>query len=365
MGRVSEMKRRPFLITLLAFLLAASVCHAGSSPRSIRVLVLKGEPSLSVKGAGESVVEIKAEGGASASVNGKKAVTPLKLSAAEEFLYVNGRPYRGNIVVSAEPGGLSAVNELELESYINGVINNEISSKWPVEAVKAQAVVARTYAMYQMNNHPDSQYDIEGTVMGQVYAGAASEDPAAQKAVSETAGEILTFAGEPALTVYHSNAGGITDSSRDIWSEYYPYLLSVTSPFDKEAPRYTWEFVLPGGSLKALLSGAGYEIGEPMEIKCDERTGAGRVKSLVISGSSGKGVRMRGEDLRKIVGYSYLRSSLFSVEKKGGLFVFTGRGSGHGVGMSQWGAKGMAEGGFSYSEILRHYYRGTVLKKVY
>lgn len=360
------MKRRPLLITLLAFfLLAASVCRAGSGGRNIRVLVLKGEPSLTVRGAGESPVEIKAEGSAPASVNGKKAALPLKFSPEEEFLYINGRPYRGDISVSAEAGGLSVVNELELESYIAGVINNEISSKWPVEAVKAQAVVARTYAMYQMNNHPDSPYDIEGTVMGQVYSGAAAEDPDATRAVSETAGEILTFAGEPALTVYHSNAGGMTDSSRDIWSEYYPYLLSVTSPFDKDAPRYTWEFVLPEGSLKALLAGAGYEIGELKGIKCDELTPAGRVKSLVISGSSGSGVRMRGEDLRKIVGYSYLRSSLFSVEKKDGLFVFNGRGSGHGVGMSQWGAKGMAGSGFSYSEILRHYYRGAVLKKVY
>lgn len=350
------------MVLCLTLSAVSSVAAAG---RSIRVLVLKGEPSLTVTGAGESPVEIKAEGGKAAPVNGKKAAWPLKLSPAGEFLYINGRPYRGSAEVTESREGLRVINELSLESYIAGVINNEISSKWAVEAVKAQAVVARTYAVHQMNNRTDAPYDIEGTVMGQVYRGAASEDEAATKAVADTAGEILTFAGEPALTVYHSNAGGMTDSSREIWAEYYPYLLSVTSPFDKDAPRYAWEFAVPALSLKALLAGAGYEIGELLDIKCDEMTAAGRVKSLVISGSSGSGVRLRGEDLRRLIGYSYLRSSLFSAEKKGGLFVFRGRGSGHGVGMSQWGAKGMAESGFSYAEILRHYYRGTVLKKAY
>jgi stage II sporulation protein D len=360
------MKTRPLLIALTALCLTLfAVSQGAAAGRSVRVLVLKGESALTVTGVGESPVEIRSEDGWNASVNGKKAAWPLKLSPSGEFLYINGRPYRGSAEVTGSREGLMVVNELPLESYIAGVINNEISSKWPVEAVKAQAVVARTYAVHQMNNRTDTPYDLEGTVMGQVYRGAAAEDEAATKAVADTAGEILTFAGEPALTVYHSNAGGMTDSSREIWAEYYPYLLSVTSPFDKDAPRYAWEFTVPVLSLKALLAGAGYEIGELLDIKCDELTAAGRVKSLVISGSSGSGVRLRGEDLRKLIGYSYLRSSLFSAEKKGGLFVFRGRGSGHGVGMSQWGAKGMAESGFSYAEILRHYYRGTVLKKVY
>ncbi|HXI09468.1 MAG TPA: SpoIID/LytB domain-containing protein [Thermodesulfobacteriota bacterium] len=359
------MTGRTLLITVAAFwLLFAAACQAGQGAKTIRVLVLKTD-SLTVTGAGEPALEIKSGRNGAITVNGKSVFPPVRLAPAEEFLYMNGRPYRGASVVYAGPGGLSVVNELSLDDYIAGVINNEISSKWPEEAVKAQAVVARTYAVYRMNTRTDAPYDIEGTVMGQVYSGAASEDPEAIKAVRDTAGQILTFAGEPALTVYHSNAGGVTDSSEEIWAEYYPYLLSVDSPFDREAPRYVWEFALPALSLKALLSVAGYDVGEVRGIKCDSFTPAGRVKSLVISGSSGKSVRMRGEDLRKIIGYSYLRSSLFSVEKKGDLFVFTGRGSGHGVGMSQWGAKGMAEKGFSYAEVLRHFYKGTVIQKLY
>ncbi|MBI5587193.1 MAG: SpoIID/LytB domain-containing protein [Deltaproteobacteria bacterium] len=359
-------KTRSLLIALTAFCAAsaASPSYGAVSGGSIRVLVLKGAAVVSVAGAEEPPAEIRVKDGG-VSVNGKKEGAPLRFSPKEEFLYVNGRPYRGTVEVTAEGPGLQVVNELRLESYLVGIINNEISSRWPVEAVKTQAVVARTYAFHQMNNHPDSSYDIEGTVMGQVYSGAAAEDPAAAKAVADTAGEILTFAGEPALTVYHSNAGGMTDSSKEIWAEYYPYLLPVTSVFDKDAPRFAWEFIVPASSLKELLTRAGYGIGPAREIKCDELTAAGRVKSLVISDSSGNGVRLRGEDLRKIIGYSYLRSALFRVEKKGELFVFTGRGSGHGVGMSQWGAKGMAENGFSYREILEHFYPGTVLRKAY
>jgi len=343
----------------------SSVQPAAASPPMIRVLVLKAESSLSVMGAGAELLEIEALGGDAVTVNGKKTALPLTLKPTGEFVYINGRPYRGVCSVGTDPGGLSVINALDMESYLIGGINNEISSKWPVESVKAQAVVARTYAMHQMETRTGAPYDIEGSVMGQVYGGAASEDGASAQAVFETAGEILTFAGEPALTVYHSNAGGMTDSSEDIWAEYYPYLLPVTSRFDKYAPRYAWDFSLPANSLKSLLDAAGYHIGVPVGIKCDAFTPAKRVKSLVIKGSAGRGVRLRGEDLRKIIGYSYLRSALFTVVYYDGLFVFKGTGSGHGVGMSQWGAKGMAENGFSYREILKHFYRGTTLEKAY
>lgn len=359
-------KTRLILLTLilLAAFFSVDARAAVRFPDTVRVLVLDRAEGLNINGTGDTTLDVRSERGA-VSVNGKVTAPPLKLYPRDKFIYINGRPYRGAVEVTASRDALRVVNELSLEDYLVGVINNEISSKWHAEAVKAQAVVARTYALYQMNSRTGGLYDIEGTVMGQVYSGALSEDEASARAVRETAGEILTFIGEPALTVYHSNAGGMTDASRDIWAEDYPYLKSVLSPYDSSAPKYAWEFIVPASSFKAVLNKAGYSIGDPREIRLDELSPAGRVKSLVISDSARNGLRLRGEDLRKILGYSFLRSSAFEVWKKGDLFVFRGRGSGHGVGMSQWGAKGMAENGYSYKDILMHFYPGTRLTKAY
>ena len=252
-----------------------------------------------------------------------------------------------------------------MEAYIAGIINNEISSKWPEDVIKSQAVIARTYALFNMRKRQNLPYHVESSVMGQVYSGASVEDNAAIKAVQATAGEILVFDGEPALTVYHSNAGGMTDSAREIWRRDYPYLLPVESPFDASAPKYEWEFALPAESFKGLLSSGGLPALTPQEITVLDTTSAGRVKLIALRDGSGKEARLSGEELRGAVGYSNLRSTFFAVEKDGDRFIFKGRGSGHGVGLSQWGAKGMAENGYSYREILDHFYPGTELTRAW
>jgi len=257
-----------------------------------------------------------------------------------------------------------------METYLVGIINHEISSRWPQDAVKAQAVVSRTYAMYQIKeaqrrNDPDSPYDIEGSVLGQVYKGTGAEDAPALEAVQATAGEVITHNGELALTVFHSNAGGRTEASRDVWRRDYQYLTSVASPYDADSPGYAWEFAAPAVELGRLLSAAGYAMGEPASIRIKEQTRSGRVKRLDIKDASGRSVELSGEELRKAVGYSAVRSTIFKVERSGKVFLFKGVGSGHGVGLSQWGAKGMAEKGYSYREILRHYYPGTSIERAY
>ncbi len=362
------MRRKPWWLVILVFLCASGCIRVPSGQAGygdkIRVLVLNGISSLNIKN-GTDTLKIRKEVPGTVLVNGREKSLPLRFYPDKEFIYLNGRPYRGAIEVLDGKKGLLVVNELFLELYLIGIINNEISSKWPKEVIKSQAVIARTYAVYQKKRRLKDPYNIEGSVMGQVYNGVTTEDSSAARAVKETAGEILTYGGEPALTVYHSNAGGMTDSSKDIWSHYYPYLNAVKSPYDASAPGFNWEFTLASGSLKDILSSSGYNIERPEAIYLEDVTASGRVKTLIIKDSNNRTLRLSGEDLRKIIGYSTLKSAIFGVSKNRDLFTFKGRGSGHGVGLSQWGAKGMAENGYSYREILSHYYPGTTLDKAY
>lgn len=355
------------LAALFAFGCVRAVPGVAGSDDKIRVLISKGVKDLDVKGATGGPYEVTRGPQGAVSVNGEKTILPIKLkpSSSSGLIHINGKPFRGTVEVHGAKEGLLVVNELSLELYLVGIINNEISSKWPENVVKAQAVIARTYAIFNKNKRAKEPYHIEGTVMGQVYSGAGAEDQAALKAVRGTTGEILVYDGEPALTVYHSNAGGRTEASFEVWSRDYPYLKSVKSPYDENAPKFYWEFSIPSGEMRGLLGRAGHSIGEPSEIYAESQTSAGRVKTIVIKDGDGGVVRLSGEDLRKALGYSNIKSTIFEVKRSGEDFVFRGKGSGHGVGLSQWGAKGMAEDGYSYKEILRHYYPGTRLVRAY
>lgn len=351
-----------FLILFASGCVKAVPGQAGSDNR-IRILVFKDAPSLEVRSAG-GTFDIKKDP-SGVKVNGKPKKLPLRFSPKGEFIYLNGRPYRGTVEVLEDRTRILVVNELSLEKYLVGIINNEISSRWPSEVIKTQVVIARTYALFHKNRRAKAPYDIESSVMGQVYNGVGKEDPACFKAVDDTRGEILTYGGEPALTVYHSNAGGMTESSRDVWSKDYPYLVGVESPYDSSAPRFVWDFAISADSLKTALNKAGYKVGEPAEVLPEEITESGRIKALRIIDTDKKAVRITGEELRKALGYSTIKSTFFEVAAEGGVFVFKGKGSGHGVGLSQWGAKGMADNGAGYREILEHFYPGTELEKAY
>jgi len=350
-----------------------SVTPTGPS-ETIKVLIVKGASSLEVKtsqgGAAFSITASKDSRGL-VSINGSIKSLPFYFAPEGEFIYVNGRPYRGDLTVIGQKDALGAVNELPIEDYVAGIINNEISSKWQENAVKAQAVIARTYALHHKKKRAVESYHVEGTVMGQVYNGAASEDTAARKAVRETRGEALYYNNAPALAVYHSNAGGMTDASKDVWKSDFPYLVSVGSPYDELYHKFYWEYSIPAGEFKELLSKAGFDVSEPESVFPESVTPAGRIKTLSIKDVDYKTITMTGEDLRKILGYGNLRSTIFGgittfdLKKDSGIFVFKGKGSGHGVGLSQWGAKGMADKGSSYKKILRHYYPGTELVGAY
>jgi stage II sporulation protein D len=389
MANIFRSKYFSSIIAILAILLSSCVregftSHGLYSGENIKIAILKNMMDLTIEGAtaaendGRSLSFQPSQEGASftptivtleesgaLTVNGSEITgSKIAFSSDNGVLSVNSRTYRGTIEVIKEQKGLLVVNELPLEFYVAGLINQEISSKWPIEVVKAQAVIARTYAMYQKKKRAAGDYHVEATVVDQVYAGNITEDERSLYAVKETIGEILTYNGELALTVYHSNSGGMTEDAKNIWGKDYPYLRQVKSSFDKDSSHFSWILNMSPQSVEAALKDAGYPIADIQNIIPIYTTNSGRVIKVMMHYAGGK-LEMSGEDLRKAIGYDKLKSTMFSVEMINGSFVFNGKGHGHGVGLSQWGAKGMAEKGYTYTEILEHFYSGTSIERIY
>ena len=286
----------------------------------------------------------------------------ITLESRSVYFRVGGRQYRELVTIYKDGERLLAVNAIDLEDYLVGLINHEISSQWPEEAVKAQAVVARTYALFQANNSRDPRYDLESTVDDQVYGGSQTEDYASAKAVRDTAGEVLVDGdGNVVEAFYCSSCGGITELPQNVWGTSTPIKKSVKDPWCANAPGATWTMEIGAKELGGKLASAGYDGGEVASIAILKKTAADRALSLEIVAADGTS-RMSGNELRRVIGYDRLKSARFTVKKKGETFVFDGRGAGHGVGMCQWGAKGMADAGYSYRQILGNYYPGLYLR---
>ncbi len=293
----------------------------------------------------------------------KLAGRPVECRSSNDIIEVEGRAYRGMIRITggAEP---LLINVVGLDDYLAGVINNEISSAWPEEAVKAQAILARTYTVFRMRQRQNLAYDVEATVRDQVYQGVASEDDAARRAVAETRGLILTYAGEPVEALYHSACGGRTESPEWVWGgTAKPYQQSVECGYCEDAPNYFWRYPAAGAADPAEL-GRKLGLGEPVvELKVLTKTPSGRAAQLRVAGRHSDKV-MSGREFREALGGEAVRSTLFEVQSEPAGFWVMGSGAGHGVGMCQWGARGMAAAGKKSEEILRHYFPGTEVKRL-
>ena len=295
------------------------------------------------------------------------------------------RGYRGRLQVLVGGSGLRAINHVGLESYLPSVVGSEMPASWPQAALRAQAVAARTYALRQRK--PADPFDLSATVSSQVYKGVGAETPSTREAVLSTRGQVLMYGSSLANAVFHSSSGGATENSGDLWSQQLPYLVSVPD-FDQASPVQAWQQRLEPEQLQQAFA----EIGGAQRIDVLSTTSTGRVRQARVSGPSGTLV-VSGAQLRSRLG---LRSTMVRFElvpselaaselaalpplpllpeqyEVGGFqpqvqlplpsLLAVGRGYGHGVGMSQWGALGLAQRGQSYDQILRHYYRGTELR---
>jgi len=277
-----------------------------------------------------------------------------KIGSMKGNLLVMGSRYSGDIDMWRGDGGLYIVNELPLEEYVKDVVAAEVGQNWDMEALKAQAVISRTYAVYQKMMSTDSSiYEIASSVINQVYKGS-SPDVRIAYAVSQTNGEILTFEGKPVEAFYHSTCGGKTENPEEVFGKNYPYLRSVESPCDL-SPYSTWEREIPREEIEKGLNISGIR-----EISIKSYTSTGRVKQLAIRTHSGV-VAVNATDLRKTLGWSRLPSTKFALSRDGDSFLFKGSGYGHGVGLCQWGALQMAREGKGYRDILSFYYPGTAI----
>ncbi|MCK4594352.1 SpoIID/LytB domain-containing protein [bacterium] len=278
-------------------------------------------------------------------------------------LVVKGVPYRGSLVVrSTATGTLQAVNRIEVEEYLRGVLPEETYANWSLEALKSQAVVSRSYALARLSENPDAPYHLRADTSSQVYGGFFSEDPRTDEAVAATAGEVLAYGGRIVTTFFSSCCGGHTAAIDDVWPdvERRSFFAGVECGWCSASPNYTWEYSLDFSRLAHALAAAGYTVENPTGLRLRTNTRTGRVRFVVFTFASGEELELPGNELRRLLGYGELRSTFFEIARydEDGL-VFVGRGYGHGIGLCQWGSRGMAEAGFTYKEIINHYYTGA------
>ena len=280
---------------------------------------------------------------------------------------VNGKSFKGSMEIIGGPGGtLTVVNELPLEDYIMGVLAGEIPRDWPLEALKAQAIAARTFAVLKRATarEKDEPYDLENTAQFQMYQGSALVNEKIQQAVLETQGEIATYDSKPISAFFHSNCGGETCGAMDVWSQDKPYLKPVPCPFGNNGAHFHWRTEILIRDLVRQLRGAGVKIGDVVRLEVLERDGSNRILRLSLMDADGSRKIMRGAAFRMAVGPDVIRSTRFTAAVGQNKVVFTGKGWGHGVGLCQEGACGMALKGYSAFEILRYYYHGIIVEKM-
>ncbi|ERN39946.1 spoIID/LytB domain protein [Rubidibacter lacunae KORDI 51-2] len=268
------------------------------------------------------------------------------------FVWIGDRWYRGRVRLLGNASGVTAVNYVDIEAYLYSIVGAEMVASWPLEALRAQAVAARSYALYQRSQAHNQLFDIGTTTLTQVYRGVSSEATTTHQAADSTAGQVLTYDGTAILAAFHSSSGGHTEDVEDVWLTPLPYLRGVVD-YDQTSPEFQWTKTFSSGDLTRRIGG----VGNIQQFVPEQTTPRGRIVRAKIVGDLGT-KQLSGEALRKALG---LKSTLFRVMPNGSQFYVTGRGFGHGVGLSQWGAFYLAQQGVSYQQILGHYYQNARL----
>lgn len=330
----------------------------------------------------------------------------------DPYLKYNGTAYRGGMIVRRFSGSdLTLINTVTLNEYLYGVLPKEMAPDWPLEALKAQAVAARNYAVTSMGKHRSRGFDLCATADCQVYGGYRVESPLCRQAVDETTDRLLMYGSTVVQAFFHSNSGGRTENSENVWQEAIPYLKGVEDTFSVGAPNTNWSRTYSKAELQQKLLASQLDVGAVRQVTVSRKSQNDRVLELMIQGTLGS-VTLTKEQSRKVLGYNDIKSTWFDVgggaavrarqesgsadlpasvavldgamnlsslspsgqtvrtvsgterlvQAQGETVTFSGHGWGHGLGLSQWGAKAMAEQGFSYDQILQYYYTGTNLQ---
>lgn len=336
------------------------------------------------------------------------------------YVTVDGVKYRGGMQFKRIDGGaLTVINVVDIEQYLYSVIGKEMSPSWNIEALKAQAVCARGFAISNYNKFSKYGFNLDTTTTSQVYKGVSTETESTRRAVDETKGQVLKHGGKIIQSIYCASMGGASANAENVWGGSYPYLVSVTDPYENpdEATRYSWSITLSADDIKKCLSDAGINIGDITSVEIVSQDDAGYVTELLFTGTNGthtvkksscrtifggklhsqrytiaggeetypnismisadgiftkpsNEVYVRGAGKMSVLNVlSSVITKIFAPQSgntvSSGEYTFNGNGWGHGVGMSQWGAKAMADKGFTYEDILTFYYTGTYLENAY
>lgn len=410
---VRKLDKKNVPVTMLSVMLGEGLYSASVSGAGDFELVDGNAGKTLERGSAGSNLKITVDGSYIA-INGKKTksriVTLQAKNGADGVVKYNGSSYRGTLRIISDGARLQVLNQLSLEDYVKGVLPSEMSSSWPEEALKAQAVAARTFALYNRNKgHKASGYDLCSSSHCQVYSGMAAETAATDKAVEATRGQVMYYNHQVIYAAFHSSSGGATENSEDVWGAYQPYLRSVTDD-DSQSPYHSWTARFTVAQVEKQLASSGKGVGKLQSITLGPistsgsttgRTASGRAYGIKFTGSSGA-VTITGEQARTIFG---LKSAMFNIRTErsvqlpasgskkaaknakkadgplaaapaamngstmriGGAetVIFDGHGFGHGLGMAQYGAKAMADKGRKYDEILHHYYTDVVIQEIY
>lgn len=236
------------------------------------------------------------------------------------IVLINGQKYRyrGDIEVDIDKVSrkLNIINIISMEEYLYGVLKKEISPQWPAEALKAQAIASRTFAIFtiNMNKYIDKGYNI--TTNDQAYGGINHEDPLANRAVDETRGLVMVYNGKPINALFHSDSGGYTEDSENVWGSYMPYLRSVKSIFEEKvsSPHHTWEYSINEKNLTEKLQEEGYKIDSVASIKIAKKSETGRINELAFTSENNEIIYIKANDLRRLIGLDLIRSTLFDIK---------------------------------------------------
>lgn len=280
--------------------------------------------------------------------------------------------YRGWVEIRPRSGRILAVNHIDIEDYLRSVLPSEMPPDWSAQALAAQAIVARSYACASKGRHASEGFDICGLTHCQLYRGMNCEHPQTDAAVRSTAGLMLMHNGKLVPAPYHSTCGGKTTDGLYSGHKPEPFLAPVKDSYKGkvccfDSPHYTWKGVTSPENIREALRMDGIRIDALIsDAKIADTDKSGRAVTIKLVGD--KTFSVSGYNLMmavgRHVGYNRIRSTLFTIRKSGTKLVFTGRGLGHGMGMCQWGARGMAKEGCTYKEILKHYYPKCSIIKV-
>jgi stage II sporulation protein D len=335
---------------------------------------------------------------------------PLALLPDTEPLTWNLRSYRGIFLITFAAGKLNLINQLSLEDYLGGVVPKEVISGWPMAALKAQAIAARTYAVASLGKHGSSGFDLCAADHCQVYGGLGAEQPSTNTAVAETAGEVISYKGKIASAFFHAASGGITKDAGMVWDKAVPYLKPVQD-WDQNSPYNEWNRTFSWEEFQVKVGLTYPKLGRLNQILPVNAVKEGEKPKIMLVGDLGE-LTITTEDFRFLAGLPSSNLELGVLygpepyitlwwprdrknpealmtdpavagvtdrlnppwdlpdpwawlrDKDPQKVIIRGSGWGHGVGLSQWGAKGMADAGFNAYQIILHYYPGTVITKI-